>query len=159
MKRSLGIKIIGILLILSSLQQMSVLLLGTEWYAQMFEYMPQWLIGVRYIFSWGQRIVGISCGIGLLLYKEIFRKLTIALGIFVVLTLYWKHPFAGFMNAADYAGSKVTEPLASIVAHNPNITLEHLVLAGVIIMRMLDIIFWACIFFCLTRPKVKTQFS
>jgi len=159
MKKSLGVKIIGVLLIVSSLQQMFVLLLETEWYAQMFEFMPQWLIGVRYIFSLGQRIVGISCGIGLLLYKEIFRKLTIALGIFAVLTLYWKHPFAGFMNAADYARDRISEPLAIITAHSSDITLENMVLAAVIITRLLDIIFWACVIFCLTRPNVKTQFS
>lgn len=138
---------------------MSVLLLETEWYAKMFDYMPQHLVYARYAFSWAQRVVGIGCAVGLLYYKEIFRKITLFWGAFVLLTLYWKHPLARFMNAAEYAGRRIAEPLAAIRAYNPNITLESLVAVSVGVMYFLDITFWACVFYFLTRPHIKNQFD
>lgn len=159
MKRPVGVTIIAILLLLSSLQQMSVLSLETQWYSQMFQFMPAWLVGLRYGFSWTQRVVGIACAAGLLYTKEIFRKITIALGVFTLLTLKWKHPVEGFRNAYYYAGEKSAELFRAVVAQNPDITLEQIIQWSVMTMWALEFIFWVCVMFYLTRPNVKTRFQ
>ena len=158
MKKALSVKIIVVLLIISSLQQMFHLLLGREWYGELFAYMPPWLVNVRYAFSWAQRVVGISCAFGLWHYKEIFRKITLGWGVFVIATLPWKHTFAGFMNAAEYAGDKVAKRMAELTAVYPNITIEQLTIAAMVVMCLMDIAFWTFVFYVLTRPHIKNQF-
>ena len=91
-----GLMIVAFLFIFTSVIHMSTLYVKREWYWTVFKELPGWLIGVRYAFSWFQRCVGLSAAIGLLLMKEVWRKITIVWGVFTIATVFLKHPYAGF---------------------------------------------------------------
>ena len=100
--RPRGVTIFAFLLIVSSLIHIHKLIVDRDMYVYFYSYWPTWLIMLRYSFSWFQRILGLAAGIGILSLKEIGRRIALFIGCFTILTIYWKHPYAGFKNLTLY---------------------------------------------------------
>lgn len=148
-KKLTGVTIFGSLIIFSSLLHMSKLVEDKVQYFEYYSYLPAWLAKSRYAFSWFQRIYGLTCGIGILFYKDIFRKGLIILGVFVISTVYWKHPYAAFLKHTQYLSHKIPGDLP----------FEAMTLISVIIHILLDVCFQGYLIYYLTRPNVRSHFK
>ena len=155
-KRSKVIIIFGILIIVSSLLQMHKLVFEYERCREVIlACLPEWLVAVRYCFSWFQRILGLTIAIGILRLNNTLRKLGIVFGIFVICTVYWKHPYPAFLSHANYLDQQVGQLLAAA----PGITFSSLTRISMIGHCILDIVFWSIFIYYFTRPIVKEQFK
>ncbi|MEI7751265.1 MAG: hypothetical protein WCJ71_04145 [Candidatus Omnitrophota bacterium] len=150
-----GVVIFGTLLILSSLVHMHKLAMEKELYEHYYSYLPVGLIGVRYAFSWFQRILGILAGVGLLVRKEIARKLAFFIGGFTILTVYWKHPYEAVRFHTQYLDQQMGHLLSWT---GTGVTFSSLTPFAVAALIACDVIFWAIFFYFFTRPPVKCQF-
>lgn len=152
-----GIYIFGILLILSSLDQMMMLIFKARWYWGYYHYYPIWFLTIRYIFSWLQRILGLSCGVGILFGKDIFRKIAIAIGIFTICFGYWKHPVDGFVNHIH----ELERMGILFKGIRPGNESDIYLLARISAFAswFADTVFWGWFIFYFTRKKVKDQFT
>jgi len=115
--------------------------------------MPDWLVPIRYYFSWSLRIFGIVVAVGLLAQREIFRKLGIWLGVFTLLTVYWKHHPDTFFRHTQY----LTEEYAY---RFPGLVIDFSVFAkdALIALYVFEFIFWGLFIFYFTRPSIKKHF-
>lgn len=154
--RPLGVTFFAVLLIISSLLHMRYLLSEHDTYMYIYGYLPHWLAVVRYFFSWFQRILGLTAAVGLLRRNELGRKLAIFIAIFSILTIYWKHPYAGFKNHTAY----LDEHLGFLLQGwgYPELSFSQFTLAAVIVAWVWDILFFGSMIYYLTRPSVKGHF-
>ena len=132
-------------------------LFDREFYWDIFRYMPPYVILIRYIFSWVQRCIGMTTAIGLLFLKNVFRKITLVLGIFTICTVYWKHPYQGFLIHTQRLDEQFGHYLA--MSGFPELTFTSITRYAVIGNIILDILFWGILIFYFTRSRVKEQFS
>ena len=160
-----GVLVFGVLFIVSSLMHIQALIFNFHWYFDIYSYWPKWLILIRYLFSWFQRILGLVTAIGILRLKNIFRRIAIAIGVFTILTVYWKHPYAAFKNHAEtldriFANTGFNELISRAAEIGLHIkSFAELALAAVIGHAILDIIFCGSLIYYLTRPAVKEKFE
>jgi hypothetical protein len=158
----LGVKIYGhLIMIMSMIHVLGLLSFAMKWdfYVFTYQFYPEWLLPIRYAFSWFQRIVGMTIGIGLLYYKELFRKLALILFSFAILTLPWKHPYQGFYNAAHYLDIYCADYIQSLErSYGPGLTFVSQIRVALIFYYIVDFVFASSLLYYLTRPKVKDSF-
>lgn len=150
-----GILLFSILIILSSLLHIHKLVFDRNWYYSVYSYLPEWLLNARYCFSWFQRILGISVAIGVLYYQEIFRKIALAMGVFTITTVYWKHHYPAFKDHT----LRVIEDMGLL--HQLPVLKENLsdlAIAGIVLHATLDILFWSIVIYYFTRKNIKSLF-
>ena len=152
-----GVVIISALLIFSSLIHIQTLVFNFDWYRQNFGYLPEWLANLRYCFSWLQRILGITAGIGILYLNNQSRRLGILIGYFTIATLYWKHPLEAFETHTAFLDQKLG-PLLSWMGKT-DISFSSVALPAMIVHDVLDISFWLTVIIYLTRPGIKKYFT
>ena len=99
-KRSKGVTIFGILIIVGSLYQ--VLGLRFSDYRFLFQPLPEGVIMLRFSISAILLILGIITGIGLLGLKNIFRKIALFLGFYAIFTNLFEAPFFTFRHLPRY---------------------------------------------------------
>ena len=164
-KKPKGIYIFAFLLIGSSLIHMLTLLASKNWYFTLYSYMDEALIQFRYSFSWFQRVIGLSIGIGLLFHKNLFRRLVILLSWFSIATIYWKHPIRAFKtHAAILDSSALHQRLMSVpeAMGTPGFTMpsfSDLAVVSSMFHAILDIAFFAVIIYYFTRPEIIEVFK
>lgn len=106
-------------------------------------------------FSIVQRIVGLGAGIGLLQSIEIFRKIAIA--VFSIATLYWKHPHQAFFNFYDILYVQYGSVFKAYdMFESFRTQLGHVCL---IMIYLLDLILFGSLGLYLNRPAVKEYFA
>ena len=154
-KISPGVIVVAAILILSSLFRLLTLLEDYNWYFYIFNYLPKWMILLRYEFSLAQRMVCIVVGMGILSRNDFFRKAALAFSYFTLATLYWKHSYQAFKNHAEY----LTQNAAWLKAGISGLDFSSFALAAWIGQCVLDIMFWGFIIYFFTRPSVKAQFT
>ena len=142
---------IAILYIIGPIFHIHKLIVDRQYYFEIYNYLG-WMTAVRYSFSWFQRILGISCAIGILFYKEIFRKILFYICIFTILTVYWKHHYPAFLDhtirlAETYPG-----------LYNTGVSHETMAILGIIIHSLLNIVYCLVVMHILTRPGVRKLF-
>jgi hypothetical protein len=157
LKPLLGIRLFGWGLIVTSLFHMGKLITDHGDYMRYYSYLAGFAY-VRYAFSWFQRIVGISVGIGLLFEKKWSRTIGLCLGAFTVLTVYWKHPYPAFLEHTRYL-DKVYGSLLRQWNVPSSLTFESVTVAGVIAHCVLDVLFWLAFYYYMTRPGVRSRFT
>ncbi len=156
-KCPLVVTVFAWLLIVSSIVHIYTLLFGYTWYRDNYNYWPDWLFTLRYCFSWFQRILGISIAIGMLNGREIARKIAIALGIFTIATLYWKHHYPAFVRHCHYLDGIYGDVFKAI--GYPELSFTALAIPALIVHCLLDILFFGLMIYYLTRPSVKAYFK
>ena len=154
-KISPGVIVVAAILILSSLFRLLTLMGDYNWYFYIFNYMPKWMILLRYEFSLAQRMVCIVVGMGILSRNDFFRKAALALSYFTIATLPWKHSCQAFKNHAEYLNQNGAWLRAGI----SGLDFSSFAWAAWIGQCVLDIMFWGFIIYFFTRPSVKAQFT
>ena len=151
-----GVTVFGALLILSSFVHIQKMIVEGPVYVHYYSYLsPEWIVA-RYAFSWFQRLVGILAGVGILARKEIGRKLALLIGIFTVLTVYWKHPYEAVKLHTEHLDQKYGYLLAWT---RTGVTFSSVTSASVFFLILSDVVFWAVFIYFFTRPSVKRQFE
>jgi SAM-dependent methyltransferase len=100
-QRPLGVKILGAIIIITSLAQMFTLL-DFAYYEYLFNDLPKAALLARYCLSWLLRVTGLITGIGILLLNNTCRRTGLYLFLFTLCTVAWKHPYAGFEKHAAH---------------------------------------------------------
>jgi hypothetical protein len=158
-ERPRSVTILGWLLILSSFGHISTLLFGVEWYRSNFSYWPDWVFWSRYCFSWLQRLLGLTAGIGFLYGDKICRKIALAIAIFTITTVYWKHHYPAFQHHCQWMYTKFGGGLLGIAgADNP--AMRETCCYGAYLMNCFgDVTFCLALIYYLTLPSVKEYFQ
>jgi len=120
--RPKGITVLGILFIVTSLWTLYNFL-SYPYYQNLFHYLPDDVVLMRYIVSVTGRVLGLACGIGLLLSNNFSRVLAIFLCWINLCIIYWKHPIEVFYKIAlsmeqKYYGTIPAYPTSETIAHN-----------------------------------------
>jgi hypothetical protein len=157
-RRSIGVTVFSFLLIASSIMHVHKLIVDVAWYADTYSYMPAWMILLRYSFSWLQRVLGILAAVGLLALNDAARKLAIAIGIFTILTVYWKHPYIAYKAHAEFLDDRFGLLFHQLGAP-AGFKISSYTMAAVVLNGSLDVIFCATLIYFLTRPVVRDQFK
>lgn len=154
--KPLGVVIFGVLLIVTSASQM-LALVDYPRYTILFNYIPQELLYFRYAVSWVLRILGLASGIGILRFKEIYRKIGLALSGFTIVTIFWKHPYAGFQNHIHDLSQRGLFDWNAVVAASrlPEATLIGIC---VVVASLVDLIFAGVFIYYFTRDPIKDRF-
>jgi hypothetical protein len=151
--------LLGWFYVVTSLSQMFTLYAQKDWYFGLYGYMPDGLAAARYLFSWFQRVFAIVVAAGLMRFKEIYRKILIGFCLFVMATLYWKHPYAAFLEHTRVLDRKFGHMLSSPSVPNLKITFESLVIPSLVGHYVLDIVFCCAVIYFLIREPVKKLFT
>jgi hypothetical protein len=155
----LGVVVLGLFIVLSSIVHIHKLIFDREVYLGiLYGYLPPWLRELRYAFSWFQRTVGLVAGFGLFWGKNICRRLTIFIGWFTMIFVFWKHPYKAFQNHACYLDQQPAIRSLFEAIGTPDFTLISVVLPALIVYYLLEIAFWGSVVYYLTRPHVKAYF-
>jgi len=148
---SLIVIIIGALIVLHNMRG----LVSISHYARyhfLFRDLPENLILTRYCFSIFLKILLLVTGIGIILRRDIFRKMILFISWFNILTIWLKHPVSCFRNIVNYmAGQKM---LPAIFMEDPELMIWILTVYNYII----DLGFAIFLIYFFTRPKVKEAF-
>jgi hypothetical protein len=157
-RRSTGVTVFAFLLIVSSIMHIHKLIVNVSWYVDTYSYLPPWLIVLRYSFSWLQRALGILAAVGLLALNDTARKLAIAIGIFTILTIYWKHPYIAYKAHTEFLDSRFGLLFHQLGAP-AGFKISSYAMAAVVLNCALDVMFCGILIYFLTRPVVKKQFK
>ena len=156
-KRSKGVTIFAILLIVSALVGLAAVL-DPETIKEQYRSLPESIVTIRYYISIIVVIGALVSGIGLFSLKNIFRKLTILVCSFGLYGYIIELPFILLKSIPSLIEKKALE----IVATTPGIPAEvHIkgLWVAIITFWTIDFLFLFCLLFYLTRPKVKEQFK
>ena len=152
-KRPQGVSIFCTLLILGSIYKLWGFW-NYEYYQFMFQQLTEQMIFIRYVGSVALRLVGIFIALGVLFLKDGFRKALLALCVWALCSLYWKHPFFVFENIARY-----TEQLFLNKMVLWDLTHPVYPWVSFIFHCMIDIVFSGSAIYYFTRPQVKKHFN
>lgn len=155
-RRPIGLFIFGWLLIMSSIVQMYAYTFGYGWYKEIFNYLPLWLINVRYWFFWLQQIPGISVGIGLLNGNNFCRKIAIAIAVFSIMAIYWKYPYRAFLNRCQFLDYHYGGMFAA--RHLWELSFVRMCKIYLIFQYVIDVTFFGSLLYYLNRPLIKEYF-
>jgi hypothetical protein len=155
-KRSPGVLVLAILFILGALIQLPSVKFDD--YKIFFQPLPEKVIIVHYFFIKVLLILGIISGIGILLLKNIFRKIAVFLSAYTIFNYLVEGPFFIFRNVPQY----INNLSLNISSQTKSVSLSFI--SGflwnyTIIAWVLDFSFAILIIYFFTRSKVKDQFS
>lgn len=153
----IGIYVLSVLFIVSSLIHMHVLFMQRSWYWDLFQYLPSWMIFCRYGFSWFQRFFGLCVIVGVLRLQEIWRRIMIGLGYFTIVTIFLKHPYHGFKQHTQMLDERFGEYL--VLAGFRDYSFSDLTVWAMLVAWFLDIGFALGYIAYLSRPSVKSYFD
>jgi hypothetical protein len=146
-----GITYFGVLLIIGSLMWFYVYPFDYAYYQRIFMPLSEKMILLRYSLSMLFRIVGFICGIGILLRKDIFRRIALFV---TVLNIFRVHPKQAIYSSIERNFSMLDFSKVStveIVSSSAHIAL--------IIVYCIEIIFSVWFIYYFTRSGVKGQFK
>lgn len=145
--RPIGVIIFGSILIVTSLQLLYYLP-SYDIYRQVNHEWPENIIKIRFVGSYVFRLIGLSCGIGVLFLNESFRKILIGLSYYSVLTLPLRHTYQSMLF--------FSEPIYR--QQGSMFSLETFTWITIIIRWIIDGVFSLAVIYYFTRPKVKAFF-
>jgi hypothetical protein len=152
-----GVIFFSVSILLTSLMHMHKLIVERDFAFFAFSYWPHWLFMIRYCFSFGMRILGLTAAVGMLRLKEISRKIMLGISWFTILTIYWKHPYEGFKNHTAYLDEHFGYLLADYGF--PQFTFSQFTKAAMVGTIAWDLFFFSLMIYYLTRPAVKARFK
>lgn len=150
----IGVVLLGIGFMGTSLFHMVTLL---DWghYQYLFQDQPHRVVVVRYCVSWLLRFIGITAGFFLVRREEWSRRVIIAISVFTVLTIVWKHPYAGFARHTAYLDAQLKS--YNIVLPD-SLTFSSFTGISVMVARIFDCLCAIFVAYYLSLPRVKSAF-
>ena len=154
----MGITVFGVIIVVTSLLQLNTLV-RWAYYQWLFNLLPEDVLRLRYFISITLRVLGLASGIGILLHKDLFRKIAIGISVFTVATIYWKHPLymvskharvvIGWLSRSNCCSAGLSQPpLIKIIEWSSLISL-----------CAVDIGFALWLVYYFTRPRIKAYFK
>jgi hypothetical protein len=140
----LGVIIFGLILIISSVDQMIHIPKFDE-YGFINHGLNVYVLKLRFIISWALRIIGLISGIGILFLEERVRKLLLALSVFSILTVFFRHTYSSFV--------LYTTPIYD-QGSVKGLSLESFTWIAVFVRCGIEIIFSSSVIYYFTRPKI-----
>ena len=148
------VRFVGILLILGSLYQFKGLSLSG--YKFFFRDLPYSLIIARYYISLGMIIIGVITAIGLFFLKDIFRRITVFIGGYILFGYLIEGPFLIFKYIPGYVHSLVAHLSSSgIKSHNLYLS----VWSPIIFNMFVEFGFGVFLVYYFTRPNIRKIFN
>jgi len=147
-----GIIFFGIFMVFMPLRELTGLF-NYDGYRSLFGAFSEQAVRARYLFSVLFRILLITAGIGIILRKELFRRLLVLLSGFTIVTIFFKHPLSCFRGITDVMSAKGTLP--EVFLKNPEMFVWIMFLYNCLLD--LGVSVWMIYFF--TRPEVKELFG
>lgn len=155
-RKHIGVIIFALLMIERCIRHM--------WYMRSFlgyrhifiDYLPEYSIILRYLFSLSLRIAGIFISVGSLFFKARYRMALICFSWFNILTIYWKHPYQAVYKHAFSSWEQF--PFPGKFFMTLDLTQEQLTWLWIGFFDFVEVTFNALLIFYLTRPKVKKLF-
>ena len=159
-ERPRGVTIFGILLIATSLMQITEWLMPRyfNYYKEIFQPLPEHMIRLRYFISAIRRLSGSVVGIGILCRKDIFRKILLLIAAFTIFTLYWKHPFFAVQNHARNVTSHLSKMMGDCEYITPS-TVRLVAIVSLVGLYAMDMAFSVALIYYFTRPRVREWFK
>ncbi len=152
-KRSRGVTILAVLLILGCLSQLSISYASYKW---LFQPLPQRIILAHYYLMKIILILGITCAVGIFYLKDIFRKIAIYLSLFTLFSYLIEFPVFILRNVPAYIEEQIYNAFMQGYFTPPvRVLIWGLFIAGWVI-DICFALFWIYFF---TRPRVKEQFK
>jgi len=154
-RASVGVIVFGILLILSSLFNVTGLNLDATRF--LLQPLPEALIVVFFYISVVCVVLSFVSGVGVFFLKDIFRKIVLFIGSYSIFT-YVVFGYTTFSNMPRFIDREITEMMATTPAV-PEQAFYSIMWACCIAFLILDFAFAVCLVYYFTRPKVKEQFK
>jgi len=158
-KRPLSVTVLAWMLIVSSIGHITTLLFAVDWYRSNYNYWPDWVFWTRYCFSWLQRILGITAGIGFFYGDRICRKIALVIAVFTITTVYWKHHYPAFQRHCQWMYNAFGDGLLRSVSMDTPAVREMCCYAAYLANCFGDVFFCLALIYFLTRPAVKEYFE
>ena len=151
-KRLFGPVFFAIILILGSLYQLPGLSMNS--YNFLFQPLSQRVIAIRFIISIVFICLGLISGIGLFFQKNIFRWMSLAIGIFIVYNYMIELPLVVFKNLKFYVDQLILN------SGLPYVTKTYIRFwTPIIISALIEFLVGVSLIIYFTRRKVKEQFN
>ena len=147
-KRPFGVIVFGIILILTSLDQLRHIA-PYPLYKSVNHEWPENIIKVRFIGSYIFRLIGLASGVGILCLSESFRKFLVGFSYYCIITLPLRHTY----NAQLFFSEPIYHQYGSIFS------LQTFTWIAVIIRWFIDGAFSISAIYYFTRPKVTQHFT
>lgn len=148
-KKSVGIIVFGVLIILGSLHES--LGLRLDHFRFLLQPLPDKVIVFRYFVFVIMIVLGLVAGIGVFFLRNIFRKMLLFIGFYNISTYLVDGPFL-IRNGPKY----IEQQISSL----PSVTIGPSLLWITTLMTFaIDLSFAICLIYFFTRPKVKEQFK
>lgn len=157
-KYPLGITVFGVIIVVTSLLQLNSL---TSWlyYQWLFNALPEDMLRVRYFISIALRTLGFVSGIGILLHKDLFRKIAIGISVFTVATIYWKHPLYGVSKHARVVIDWISRSNCCYAGLSQPPLIKIIEWSSLISLCAVDVGFALWLIYYFTRPRIKAYFK
>lgn len=159
-KKLPGVTLVAVLLFIYSLCQLTMIF-GFERYQFVFQFLPEGTVKIRFVGSIILRVLTILTAVGILFYKDIFRKTLLYISAYNMIVVYWKHPYQAFVNWDRYyqlnpekINDMIYQITGSMVIDYP--TIKWISVAAACLS---DLIFFGAIIYYFTRPSVKQKFT
>jgi len=151
-KRPKGVIIFGILILLGAALQIKGLSIAS--YNFLFGPLPKTIIIFRFVITVMMLILGIVTAIGIILRKEIFRKLVLLIGYYILYNYLIEGPLIVYRNLPKYinqiivAAGAPLEPRVYIILWTP-----------IIVSFLIEFVFGLSLVYYFSRPKIKEKFK
>ena len=169
--RSTGVTWLGSLMVVGSLIKI-FFFVNYDYYRFLFQPLSDNVILIRYLLSVVGALIGLISGVGVLLLREVFRKLAVVLCVITLVTVFWKHPMFVFRNVAVYIEHEYTgEPFGQGVdiskegypffkegSSKYKLKYENFPLISMSFYCVFDIVFCLAFIFYFNQNKIKEQF-
>ncbi len=146
--RPIGVLIFGGILIVTSLQLLHYMA-PYDLYKQVNQEWPENIVKIRFIGSYIFRLIGLICGIGVILLNNPCRKFLIGFSYYCILTLPLRHTYKAML----FFSQPIHEAQGSMFS------LETFTWITLIIRWIIDGVFSFAVIYYFTRPKVKVFFK
>ncbi|MCX5705399.1 MAG: hypothetical protein NTZ92_05030 [Candidatus Omnitrophica bacterium] len=156
-KRSIGVTIFGILLILGALFQFSAGFVLNS-YKVLFQPLPGIIIIIRFFVAMIMLAAVLVSGIGIFFLKNIFRRIILIAALYSLYTYLIEGPLFCFRNFPKFIDQQVIE-YSSKMSDIPLSVLSTVLWSSTIIFWAIDFGFAIALIYFFTRPKVKEQFK
>jgi hypothetical protein len=148
MKVPLGVKILGVFLIVTSVYQIQFSIPYWPSYKAIHQDWPRDFILVRYIGSYCWRFIGLALGVGVLFLKERYRKILYWFCILLIASGPLRHTYSTVHACAVHAWTGASEPF-----------LAHYAMGVMWACRLIDTLFALIFLWYFTRQKTIQHFS
>ena len=164
-KRSKGVLIFGILLVLGCLYSLLASMGSYSDYEFLFQPLSENVIRIRFFISLAMLVAGIIAGVGILLLNDLLRKVAIFTAFYTIATYVIETPLFILKNLPKFFDIKILEVKQGLVEAGTEIPqnfdsiMHNTMWVSTVIGFLVDFGFAVLLIYFFTRSTVKEQFE